>query len=246
MLSKFKQQTPMQPITIFRFSPTEGPAYFATFLERRALPWKLVALDAGDPVPESIEGIGGIAMMGGPMSVNDPLPWIAPMEKLLRSAVAADLPVLGHCLGGQLLAKSLGATVRRAPNVEIGWHRVNVEPTPVAREWAGSDPSFTTFEWHNESFDLPPGATRILSNDACLNQAYVIGNSIGLQGHVEMTEDLVNVWIGDGGGDLAPIEGQPRPYVQSAGQITANLEHNVDDLHRSADRIYERWAKGLR
>ena len=236
----------MQPITIFRFSPTEGPGYFATFLERHDLPWRLVALDAGHPVPESIEGVGGIAMMGGPMSVNDPLPWVAPMAKLLRSAVDANIPVLGHCLGGQLLAKALGATVRRAPNVEIGWHRVDVEPTAVAREWAGSDPSFTTFEWHNESFDLPAGATRVLTNEACPNQAYVIGNSIGLQCHVEMTEELVNIWIGDGGGDLAPIAGKARPYVQSAEQMTSNLERNVDALHRRADRIYERWVKGLR
>ena len=236
----------MQPITIFRFSPTEGPAYFATFLDRQRLSWKIVALDAGDPVPESVAGLSGIAMMGGPMSVNDVLPWVKPMESLLRRAVDADIPVIGHCLGGQLLAKALGATVRRSPNVEIGWHKVNVDPVPVAHDWVGSDPAWTTFEWHNESFDLPDGATRILTNEACPNQAYVIGNSIGLQGHVEMTEDMVHAWIGDGGGDLAPVEGQTRPYVQSAAQITADLDRNVGELHHRAERIYQRWIEGLR
>jgi GMP synthase-like glutamine amidotransferase len=236
----------MQPITIFRFSPTEGPAYFATFLDRQKLPWKLVALDAGEPVPDSVAGMSGVAMMGGPMSVNDDLPWVAPMESLLRHAVDADVPVIGHCLGGQLLAKALGATVRRSPNTEIGWHKVDVDPTPVAREWFGDDPSWTTFEWHNESFDVPDGATRVLTNQACPNQAYVIGRSIGLQGHVEMTEDLVNIWIGDGEGDLAPVNGQRKPYVQSPEQITANLGRKVDELHGRADRIYQRWTKGLR
>ena len=235
----------MQPITIFRFSPTEGPGYFATFLDRERLPWKLVALDAGDEVPDTLEGMSGIAMMGGPMSVNDDLPWIQSMEALLRQAIAADIPVLGHCLGGQLLAKSLGAAVRKSPNVEIGWHPVQVEPTPVAHEWVGDDSRWTTFEWHNESFDLPAGATRVLTNDACPNQAYVIGNSIGLQGHVEMTQDLVRIWIGDGGGDLAQVNGERRPYVQSAAEITADLDQSIERLHRRAERIYQRWMRGL-
>ena len=236
----------MQPITIFRFSPTEGPGYLATFLDRQRLPWKLVALDAGDPVPLDADGASGIALMGGPMSVNDDLPWVKPMEAMLKRTVDANVPVLGHCLGGQLLAKSLGATVRRSPNVEIGWHRVDVEPTSLAREWVGDDPSWTTFEWHNESFDLPDGATRVLTNAACPNQAYVIGNSIGLQGHVEMTEDLVRIWIGDGGGDLSPIGGRRTRYVQSAEEITADLDRSIDSLHQRAARIYERWIQGLR
>ena len=239
----------MQPITIFRFSPTEGPAYFATFLDRNRLPWKLVALDAGEPVPESIDGLSGIAMMGGPMSVNDDLPWVNPMESLLRRAVDADVPVIGHCLGGQLLAKALGATVRRSPNEEIGWHRVEVEPVPLAREWVGDDPSWTTFQWHNESFALPSGAIRVLTNTACPNQAYVVGNSIGLQGHVEMTESMVNTWLGpkrDGGGDLADDRRKARRYVQSADEITADLGQKVEALHARADRIYQRWIEGLR
>jgi GMP synthase-like glutamine amidotransferase len=239
----------MQPITIFRFSRTEGPGYFATFLDRQRLPWKVVALDAGEPVPQSVDDMSGIAMMGGPMSVNDDLPWVKPMESMLRRAVDADVPVLGHCLGGQLLAKALGATVRRSPNEEIGWHRVDVEASPIAREWVGDDPSWTTFQWHNESFDLPQGSMRVLTNAACPNQAYVIGNSIGLQGHVEMTGDLVRTWIGprgDGGGDLSPENRKNKPYVQSPEQITAQLDRDIETLHRRADLIYRRWIEGLR
>jgi GMP synthase-like glutamine amidotransferase len=234
----------MAVVTIFRFSRTEGPGYFAAFLDRHRIPWRVVALDAGEPVPATLEGIAGIGLMGGPMSVNDELPWVAPMSSLLRDAIREDVPVIGHCLGGQLLAKALGVAVTRSPNAEIGWHDVEVEPTPYAQEWFGGMPRFRTFEWHNETFALPPGATRVLTNAACANQAYVIGNSIGLQSHVEMTRELVEIWVEDGGAELEP----PRAtrYVQSAFAITADLDRRLDALHRVADTIYARWIAGLR
>ena len=234
----------MQPVTIFRFSRTEGPGHFGTFLDRERIPWRVVALDAGEPVPERLDDVPGIGMMGGPMSVNDDLPWVAPMEALLRKAIDADVPVIGHCLGGQLLAKALGVPVTRSPNVEIGWHDVLLERTPLAQQWFGERKRFRTFEWHNESFALPPGATRVLTNEACPNQAYVIGNSIGLQCHVEMTRELIDIWVKDGVGELRPRTAQG--FVQSAGQITASLDADLRGLNQVADTIYTRWIQGLR
>jgi GMP synthase-like glutamine amidotransferase len=233
----------MQPLTIFRFSRTEGPGYFATFLDRHHIPWRLIALDAGEPVPADIDGMPGIGMMGGPMSVNDDLPWIEPLGALLRQAVDNDVPVIGHCLGGQMLAKALGVPVTRSPNVEIGWHDVAVEASPLAREWLGDADKFQTFEWHNESFALPPGATRVLTNAACPNQGYVLGNSIGLQCHIEMTRELVETWVTDGVGDLNA--GHPGGYVQSADRITGRLDRDLAGLNRMADAIYTRWIGGL-
>ena len=228
----------MRPVTIFRFSPTEGPAYFATFLDRQRIPWRVVALDAGEPVPSSLDEMCGIGMMGGPMSVNDDLPWVEPLAELLRKALVREIPVIGHCLGGQMLAKAVGVPVTRSPNVEIGWHGVQVENAPVASEWFGDTKAFRTFEWHNESFALPPGATRVLTNAACPNQGYVMGNSIGLQGHVEMTRDLVEIWLRDG-------VGRPGSYVQSPADITNDIDGKVTALNRVADKIYRRWIEGL-
>ena len=236
----------MQPVAVFRFSPTEGPAHFATFLEQRHVPWRLVALDAGEAVPRTLDGFSGVAMMGGPMSVNDPLPWVDPLGALLRAAVADDIPVIGHCLGGQMLAKALGVPVSRAPNVEIGWHDVRVEDTALAHEWFGDIPEFRTFEWHNESFALPPGAARVLTNSACPNQAYVLGNSIGLQCHVEMTRELVELWVNDGVGELSCEPLRAGAFVQSAVAITRNLDATLAELHQVSDRIYTRWIAGLR
>ena len=98
----------MNPVAIFRHSPSEGPGYFATYLDARRVPWCLIRLDEAEPVPESPEDYSGLCFMGGPMSVNDDLPWIAPVLSLIRKAVAADVPVIGHCLGGQLMSKALG------------------------------------------------------------------------------------------------------------------------------------------
>src|SRR6185503_3931735 len=105
----------MKPVAIFRSAPTEGPGYFATYLERRSIPWKLVALDKGEAVPRDARRFSGLVFMGGPMSVNDDLPWIIPALELVRDAVRKDVPVLGHCLGGQLMSKAFGGTVRANP-----------------------------------------------------------------------------------------------------------------------------------
>ena len=235
----------MQPISIFRFSHTEGLGYFATFLDRKQVPWRVIALDEGVPVPNTLDGIAGIGMMGGPMSVNEDLPWVAPMEALLRQAVAADLPVIGHCLGGQLLARALGAPVTRSPHVEIGWHDVHVDASALAREWLGDASSYATFEWHNETFALPPNATRVLTNAACPNQGYALGNSIGLQCHIEMTRELVQTWVNDGVGELSCGAERSGRYIQSAAEITANLEAGLGRLNQMADRIYTRWVAGF-
>ena len=114
----------------------------------------------------------------------------------------------------------------------------------MAREWFGDADRFQTFEWHNETFALPDGAMRVLTNAACPNQGYVLGNSIGLQGHIEMTRELVNRWVTDGVGEL-DCNGRPHGFIQSAERITGSLDADLAGLHRMADRIYSRWIDGL-
>ena len=162
----------MKPVAIFRASPTEGPGYFATYLERRSIPWQLVALDSGERVPRDARKYSGLVFMGGPMSVNDDLPWIAPALELARDGVRKDVPLLGHCLGGQLISKALGGTVGTAPVKEIGWGEVHVADNEVAREWLGDLQTFLSFHWHGETFTLPPGAkrgasSRVISSGSC-------------------------------------------------------------------------------
>jgi GMP synthase-like glutamine amidotransferase len=234
----------MRPIAIFRFSATEGPAYFADWLDAQGLPWELVALDEGAAVPRDPRVFAGIGMMGGPMSVNDALSWIAPLNALLRAAVGADVPVIGHCLGGQLLAQSLGARVTRAAVPEIGWVDVSVCDDAARADWFGGRRAFTTFQWHYDAFALPPGATRVLTNAFNVNQAYVIGDRhIGFQCHIEMTRALVETWIGTGARELPASSS---PAAQSAADMRRDIDAHLAGLHAVAGSVYARWVQTLR
>jgi len=233
----------MNEILIFRHVPHEGPGYLGDYLDRHRLPWRLVRIDQGDPVPTSIDGIPALVFMGGPMSVNDPLPWIPKVAELIRKAVAADIPVLGHCLGGQLISKALGGAITRNPIKEIGWLPVQRVDGPVADDWLdGLPPEFEVYHWHGETFSIPPGATRILQSRDCANQAYVLGKTLGFQCHVEMTADMVREWARTGGDEIA----QTSPTVQSAAQMTTDLDARVKRLQAMADKFYDRWIKGLK
>jgi GMP synthase-like glutamine amidotransferase len=233
----------MKPVVVVRAARSEGPAYFATYLERRSIPWQLLALDEGAPVPRDPRRFSGLVIMGGAMSVNDALAWTAPLLELIREAVRKDVPVLGHCLGGQLMSKAFGGTVRANPYKEIGWGEVRVADNGVAREWLGELQGFETFQWHGETFSIPPGATRVLENAHCPNQAFALGKHFGMQCHVEMTEELVRTWVDSGSEEMRAAAGSPA--VQPREEIERDLQARLDRLHQVADRIYDRWSAGL-
>ena len=232
----------MKAIWIFRHTAGEGPGYFADFLTRHGLPYRLIKIDENDPVPDSIEDAPGLVFMGGPMSVNDDLPWIPKVLDLIRRAVTADRPVLGHCLGGQLLSKALGGVVTRNSVKEIGWLPVEHVDGPRTRDWLnGLDARFDVFHWHGETFSLPAGASHILKSCDCANQAFVIGKSLGLQCHVEMTPAMVRDWARTGAEEIS----KTCATVQNTAQLTADLEQRVARLQGIADVLYRRWTRGL-
>lgn len=232
----------MKPVAICRYAPHEGPGYFATYLTQHRVPWCVIKLDRSEALPD-VNDVTGLAMMGGAMSVNDDLRWIQPMLALIRACVACDVPVIGHCLGGQLLAKAIGGEVTRNTVKEIGWGPIDVVDNLVGREWGPAD-AFTSFHWHGETFSIPPRATRIWSSRHCDNQAFVLGNHIAMQCHVEMTEDMIGSWCETGAAEIARDTGRS-PGVQSAAAMRENLAARVETLHRIADRVYSRWLQGV-
>jgi GMP synthase-like glutamine amidotransferase len=233
----------MKPVAIFRSARTEGPGYFATYLERRSISWRVVALDENEAVPRNAGDFAGLCFMGGPMSVNDPLPWITPVLELIRSAVRHDVPVIGHCLGGQLMSKAFGGTVDANPAKEIGWGEVQVSDNAVAHEWLGDVQAFESFHWHGETFSIPPGATRVLENAACANQGFALGRHLGLQCHVEMTPELIRTWLRSGADEIAASRSSAA--VQSPEEIERDLERRVAALSEVANRLYDRWVENL-
>jgi GMP synthase-like glutamine amidotransferase len=234
----------MRPVAIFRFSPTEGPGHFGEWLTEQEIPIELIMLDEGAAVPAAPDAYSGIGMMGGPMSVNDRLPWIAPLCALLREAIGDGVPVIGHCLGGQLMAKALGARVTRAPTTEIGWLHVDVCDRGARREWFGGLPRFAAFQWHYDMFDLPPMATRVLTNAFNADQGYIIDDMhVGLQCHVEMTRELVETWCRTGADELPA---RSNANLQSAADLLSDLPARLAALNEVADSVYARWSQGLK
>ena len=157
----------MKPVAIFRYARTEGAGHFATFLAEHGLTFRLVRLDEGEPVPESCDDFSGLGFMGGPMSANDEYPWTQPVLQLMRCAVEQGVPVIGHCLGGQMLSRALGGVVTLNPVKEIGWVPVTIEKSALAQRWFGDLDRFTTFQWHQDTFSIElSGPTKGISGIA--------------------------------------------------------------------------------
>lgn len=230
----------MKPVAIFRHSPGEGPGYFATFLDQHSIPWRLFKLDEGEAPPAAVNDFSGLCFMGGHMSVNDDLPWIPPVLELIRSAVKQDIPVLGHCLGGQLMSKALGGVVSLNPVKEIGWGKVRV----LDDEWLPGTHDFLSYHWHGETFTIPEGAKRVMESEYCGNQAFALGPHLGLQCHVEMTEDMIRNWSSGGAKEIE--RAGDIPSVQKPPQQLAQMEQKLDDLHAIADKLYTKWISNLK
>jgi GMP synthase-like glutamine amidotransferase len=187
------------------------------------------------------------------MSANDPLPWIDQELALMRDAVARGVPIIGHCLGGQMLAAALGAVVHRNPCKEMGWLPVDVVDPALVNAWFGPADIGELFHWHGDAFDLPPGARRLLSSPLTPNQAYVVERDavwhLGLQFHIEMTPELVTAWADDPGAADEIEEERARtggPGVQSPAQMCRDVERRCEAMRVLAWRLYDRWAQGLR
>lgn len=169
------------------------------------------AADLPDP-----EVIDWLVILGGPMSVNDEVeyPWLASEKRFIREVIRGGRPVLGICLGAQMIASAMGARVSCNPVKEIGWFPVRAVAAADAAVFAFPS-SQTVFHWHGETFDLPPGAVRLAKSEACQNQAFQLGKSvIGLQFHLETTPESARAIIAHCGDELVPST-----YVQTADEM---------------------------
>ncbi|MEH6461827.1 type 1 glutamine amidotransferase [Chitinimonas sp. JJ19] len=232
----------MLPIAIIQHVPDDGPCYFATYLERAGLPYQVFRLFDGHALPARIDAHSGLCILGGPMSANDDLPYLPPLFELVRAAVQADIPVIGHCLGGQIMARALGGTVQASEHVEIGWSELETLDDAAA-EWFGGAASLRLFQWHGESFSMPPGARHLVRGRYCANQAFSLGSKhLAMQFHCEVDEAKVRRWLVLGQHELASCTS---PAAQQAEQILPNLAQAIVPSQQLADAIYGRWVKGL-
>jgi GMP synthase-like glutamine amidotransferase len=220
-------------VLAFRHVPFEGLGRIAGALDRHGLEWRGVDLYAGQSMPD-VAAAAGLILMGGPMSVNDDLPWLRAEEDAVRQAVAMGIPVLGVCLGAQLVARALGARVYRNPVKEIGWFEIELTREAAGDAlFGGLAPRETVFHWHGETFDLPDGAVALARSAACPRQAFrAPGGVYGLQFHLETTPEMIADWCAQDAncGDMRELETPLDPWFQQ------------DRLSRLADSVFGRWC----
>jgi GMP synthase-like glutamine amidotransferase len=186
--------------------------------------WKITKtlLYAGDTMPH-LDAIDWLVVMGGPMSVNDEptLPWLKQEKRFIASAIAQGKTVLGFCLGSQLIANALGATVRRNKYKEIGWFDVEMTESGLALKAFSRFPKrLKVFQWHGDTFDIPQKASLAATGETCRNQAVAFGERvIGIQFHLEVTQENVRQWILHGTDELTNEK-----YVQAAGEMLARKD----------------------
>lgn len=237
----------MKPIAIFQHTEVGQPGSVIPILESLGKTCRVIRIVDGEPVPQDVREFGGLVFMGGYMSANDDLPWVEQELALIRQADALDIPVAGHCLGSQLLARALGAQVKRNHRYEIGWQSITLEDGTLSKEWWGQEAgtSLVTFQWHGDTFDLPPGAQRIATSAACANQAFVIrGLHLGMQSHFEMTPELVALSLERNGGLLEREHAKGNPSVTSMEETRRDVAARTEAMRKVLTVLYGKWVGG--
>jgi GMP synthase (glutamine-hydrolysing) len=205
---------------VFQHVPFEGPANIATWAADRGHDIDRTRLYAGE-TPPSVDAMDWLVVLGGPMGATDDeeYPWMAVEKERIRAAIDDELPVLGVCLGAQLIADVLGADVYPHDHSEIGWFPVQTTDQAGASPFTADLPAqFTAFHWHGDTFDLPDGATRLYETEACTNQAFVYdGHVLGLQFHLESTRESIDDLVA-----ASDIDGGP--YVQEGDRLRGDAE----------------------
>ena len=230
-------------IAILQNNSDDGPAYLGSWLTQHGVEFDVFNFDAGESPPTTLARFAGLALLGGSMSVNGDLPSLRTSETLIREARDASKPVIGHCLGGQLIASALGARVAVADSPEIGWSKIKLNAGAEARDWFGefAGTERDALQWHYDAFSLPDGATLLAGNDACPIQAFAVHNMLAMQFHIEIDRNKLASWARNGKEELTALVGQP--HVQQARTIAAEIPKRMAASHALADRIYANFVR---
>lgn len=232
--------TGVRPVLVLTHAPHEGPGAIARALDA---PYRVrTVLDDPEPRLPRPDELAGVVVMGGPMDADDVAghPGLAAERALLADAVAADVPVLGVCLGHQLLALALGARLRRRSAREIGFAPVRVvADDPVLRGLGAPGDAPTVLHWHSDEVDLPPGATLLASTDATQVQAFRHGSAVGLQFHPELDVAMLDLWLAtpEMTGDLDEDE---------VARVRADGARHLPGLQTAAGAVFTSFADGVR
>lgn len=232
----------MAKILVLQHHPAENLGAIADALEEAALAWQYVRVFDGQPIPREVKGLGGLIVMGGAETVYqlDRYPYLRDEMALIEAALKADKPILGVCLGSQLIAAVLGAEVRRGAAREIGWYRVRLSEAAAGDRLMRDLPTeFVGAHWHSDVFDLPRGAVALASSELTPVQAYRYGDkTYATLFHAEMTGEIMTALVEEFGAGLkkAGIDG---------AAIMAGIDAHLPALKRIGAAIFSRWASPI-
>jgi len=175
-----------------------------------------------------------VVILGAPESANDDLPYLQNEQRLIKRCVENNTPVLGICLGSQLIAKTFGAKVYRGPKKEIGFYH-DLMPDGARNLFSGFEKPFTVFHWHGDTFDLPSGAIRLAHSTDYQNQAFRLKSAVGLQFHLEINEEMINLWLNKNQEKLDQI-----PYI-SFDKIRSDIDENISIVKNNMKNFYDNF-----
>ena len=176
-----------------------------------------------------------LVVLGAPQSANDNLSYLKDEERLIQDFVSQEKPVLGICLGSQLIAKAFGAKVYRAEKKEIGFYHDLVIDSNNSKLFSGFENPFTVFHWHGDTFSLPPNAVRLVHSINDTNQAFQVGTAIGLQFHLEVDSKMINLWL-----DKTEKKLEQIPYI-SIEKIRQDIDANISTVKKNMDTFYKNF-----
>jgi GMP synthase (glutamine-hydrolysing) len=232
----------MAKIVVLQHHPAENLGVAAEALEAAALAWQYVRVHDGQPIPKESRGAGGLIVMGGPQTVYqlDRYPYLRDEMHLIEDALKANKPVLGICLGSQLVAAALGAKVYRGAQREIGWYPVRLsDAAQDDRLMRGLPGEFVAAHWHSDVFDLPEGAVALASSERTPVQAFRYRDNVyGVLFHAEVTAEILGALVGEFG------EGLKRVGIDGDA-IVADAERHLPRLNQIGETIFSRWARPI-
>ncbi len=235
----------MNPIRLYYHVNCQPEAYIERFLSLRNVPYEVVCLDDDTEVPTDIDQLAGIVLLGGAGNVNQPTSWMIKELVLIKQIAEKGIPLMGVCLGAQIICKALGGEVYAYENLEIGWHQVTqhlLDQDNEGRYWFSDLPeNFEVFQWHAHTCTLPPGATALATSPCCELQAFSLPNILAMQFHLEMTDELIEHLILNFSEDIA----RSSDCVQNAEMLREKLAEHTHQLHQTADLVYERWLQSI-
>lgn len=221
----------MSEVLVVQNTRTEGSGYLGELLANDG--FTIHSVNAKhEKLPEKKYSL--LVILGAPESANEDLPYLQAEQKLIKKTVDDNIPVLGICLGSQLIAKTFGGKVYRGPKKEIGfYHDLKIDTD--SKLFSGFTNPFTVFHWHGDTFDLPEGAVRLVYSENYQNQAFQINSAVGLQFHLEVNAEMINLWLDKTREKLEQI-----PYIDPQ-KIRSDIDENISIVKNNMNNFYNNF-----